>query len=189
MSAHPPTIVAVDFDGVVNALPTTDADLAHFRRWRRHRVMGYPLTVAGEVLDWLDTMPARGGHFHWATTWTPARHLLDDVFGLPSTAPIAADPQAPVPAAAPGVSWKGAQVAALVAEARRPLVWMDDDAITDATAAVLDDLAGRLAQPMLAVVPQMTTGLRPDDLARVDDFLAHVGDGTAAPALAVHRAC
>ena len=179
------TIVAVDFDGVVNALPVSPDDLAHFERWDRRRVMGFPLTVAGEVLAWLSTLDQRGGEFHWATTWTPNRHLLDEAFGLPSHAPVAADPDAPVPRRRPGVSWKGAQIAALVERAHRPLVWLDDDAVTDATAAMLDELARRLQLPMLAVCTTLTSGLVPWQMARVDEFLGQVQAGTAAPGLEV----
>lgn len=180
-----PAIVAVDVDGVVNALPRSDADLGHFSRWERRQVNGFLLTVAGEVVDWLTSLEERGGEFHWASTWTPMRHLLDDAFGLPATAPIAADPNAPVPPAGPGVSWKGAQIAGLVADHRRPLVWMDDDAITAPTQQLFRDLATRYALPMLAVVPLSRTGLRPADLATMDDFLARVRDGSAAEGLQV----
>lgn len=188
MTPLPTTMVAVDFDGVVNALPMSEADLAHFERWRRRRVMGFPLTVAEEALDWLRTLPARGGEFHWATTWTPNRHLLDDAFGLPSRAPVAADPEAPIPDAPPGVSWKGAQIAARVADDPRPLVWLDDDALTDATAEILDTLAGRLHLPMLAVVTRMSTGLVPAQMALVDTFLAGARDGSLPPGLDITRA-
>lgn len=188
MSTDRTTIVAVDFDGVVNALPMTDEDMAHFGRWQRQRVLGYPLTVAGEVLDWLATLAERGGEFHWATTWTPNRHLLQDVFGLPAEAPVAADPDAPVPDTHPGMSWKGAQIAALVTRDPRPLVWLDDDAITATTARTLDELAHQLGLPMFGVLTRMTTGLRPVEMELVDDFLARVRDGAGAPGLTVHRA-
>ena len=70
-----------------------------------------------------------------------------------------------------------------MARTRRPLVWMDDDAITEPTVAALDDLADRLALPMLAVATHLATGVRPDQMARVDDFLAAVVEGTARPGL------
>lgn len=181
--SSPPTIVAVDIDGVVNALPRSDADLASFERWQRRTVLGYPLTVAGEVVDWLTSLDERGGEFHWASTWTPNRHLLEEAFGLPGEAPVAADPDAEIPPAEPGVSWKGAQIAHLVAQERRPLVWMDDDAITDATVTVLEDLAGRLELPMLIVTTGLSTGLLPPQMEQVDDFLAAVSEGTAGPGL------
>ncbi len=182
------TIVAVDIDGVVNALPTSDADLAHFERWQRRQVLGYPLTVAGEVVDWLTSLDERGGEFHWATTWTPNRHVLEEVFGLPGDAPIAADPDARVPREPNGLSWKAIQITDLVARTRRPLVWMDDDAITGATVAALDELAGRLELPVLAVATHLATGLRPDQMDRIDAFLAAVVEGTADPGLTVDRA-
>jgi hypothetical protein len=181
-------IVAVDFDGVVNAVPRDEADLAHFERWDRRQVMGFLLTVAGEVLDWLTSLDERGGEFHWATTWTPNRHLLEAAFGLPADAPVAADPDARVPGRAPGVTWKGAQVAALLTRDPRPLVWIDDDAITEPTAAALDALATRLDQPMLGVVPTLGSGLRPDAMATVDDFLARAPAGEVPRGLRVHRA-
>ena len=181
------TIVAVDFDGVVNALPRSPDDLAHFERWDRQRVTGFTLTVADEVVAWLSTLDQRGGEFHWATTWTPRRRLLDEAFGLPGHAPIAADPDAPVPRRRPGVSWKGAQIAELVERTHRPLVWLDDDAVTEPTAAMLDQLGHRLQLPMLAVLTTMTTGLVPREMAQVDGFLDRVRDGTATPGLDLAR--
>ena len=183
-----PVIVAVDIDGVVNALPTSDADLAHFERWERRQVMGYPLTVAGEVVDWLTSLPERGGEFHWASTWTPNRALLEQAFGLPADAPVAADPEAPIPAAEPGVTWKGAQIAHLVADQRRPLVWMDDDAITDATVTALGDVAHRLDLAMLLVPTRLPTGLQPEQMRRIDDFLVAVQGGTTEAGVAIVRA-
>lgn len=188
MTGRPTTIVAVDVDGVVNALPRHERDLAHFSRWERRRVAGYPLTVAGEVVDWLNRLAERGGEFHWATTWTPNRHLLDEAFGLPGDAPIAADPEVRVPGRPPGVSWKAAQIAALVEREVRPLVWMDDDAITAPSADLLDDLAGRLRLPMLAVPTDLRTGLRPEQMTAIDDFLDRADVGDLAPGLRLHGA-
>jgi hypothetical protein len=181
-------IVAVDIDGVVNALALDPAGHDHFARWDRRTVLGFRLTVAGEVVEWMRSLEERGGRFHWATTWTPNRHLLEDVFGLPGHAPIAADPDAPVPQAPVGVSWKGAQIADLVRREPAPLVWMDDDAITPATAAHVDEVIRELDLPGLALTPSPLTGLTPDDLARIDDFLDTVQGGTAPIGLQRHPA-
>lgn len=182
----PSSIVAVDIDGVVNALALDPAAHAHFTRWERRTVLGFRLTVAGEVVDWLTSLDDRGGRFHWATTWTPNRHLLEEAFGLPGHAPIAADPDAPIPAAPPEVTWKGAQIADLVRRERAPLAWMDDDAITPGTAAHLDALVRELGLPALAVTTSPLTGLTPADMALVDGFLAAVVDGSAPAGLQRH---
>lgn len=181
-------IVAVDIDGVVNALAVDAAGHEHFLRWDRRNVLGFRLTVAGEVVEWMRSLGDRGGRFHWATTWTPNRHLLEEVFGLPANAPIAADPDAPVPAAPAGVSWKGAQIIDLVRRERSPLVWMDDDAITPTTAAHVDEVIRELDLPGLVLTPSPLTGLTPDDLDRIDDFLGAVRDGTAPIGLQRHPA-
>lgn len=181
-------IVAVDIDGVVNALALDAVGHGHFVDWDRQTVLGFRLTVAGEVVEWLRTLGERGGRFHWATTWTPNRHLLEEVFGLPGGAPIAADPDAPVPAAPVGVTWKGAQILDLVRRQPSPLVWLDDDAITPTTATHVDTVMRELELPGLALTTSPLTGLTPDDLSRIDDFLGAVQDGTAPVGLQRHPA-
>lgn len=179
-------IVAVDIDGVVNALAIDAAGHEHFLRWDRRNVLGFRLTVAGEVVEWMRSLGDRGGRFHWATTWTPNRHLLEEVFGLPVDAPIAADPDAPIPSAPAGVSWKGAQIIDLVRRERSPLVWMDDDAITTRTAEHLDAVVRELGLPALALTTSPLTGLTPHDMERIDAFLDAVQQGTAPVGLQRH---
>lgn len=195
--AGPPVIAAIDFDGVVNALPRSPADLSHFRRWERRRVGGFPLTVAGEVVDWVTSLESRGAEFHWATTWTPNRHLLEEAFGLPAAAPVAADPDRRM-----GddelhvgrhtrdltVNWKATQILELLEDQRRSLLWLDDAAITDAAIGALEQAADRLGISVLTVESAPFSGLRPEEMALADDFVERVGAGSAQVGVTVHRA-
>lgn len=195
-SARALAIAAIDVDGVVNALPRTEADLSHFRRWRQRQVAGFTLTVAGEVVDWLTTLPSRGAEFHWATTWTPKRDLLEEAFGLPASAPIAADPdrrhrneQLHI---RPGIAdlrmnWKATQILQLVEAERRSLLWIDDDAITDTAVAALRRLAAELGISVMAIQTRTSTGLRPDEMTAADAFLERVRAGSAPTGVAIHR--
>lgn len=192
-----PVIAAIDVDGVVNALPRTDAELAHFTRWQQRQVAGFTLTVAGEVVEWLTTLPSRGAEFHWATTWTPNRDLLVEAFGLPADAPVAADPDRRHGGAqlhvGPGtaelrMNWKATQILELLAAERRSLLWIDDAAITDTAVEALDRLADELGISVMAVQTDTSTGLRPDDMAVADDFLERVRAGSAPTEVTVHRA-
>lgn len=194
--ARTPVIAAIDVDGVVNALPRRETDLAHFRRWQQRQVAGFTLTVAGEVVDWLNTLPSRGAEFHWATTWTPNRDLLAQVFGLPADAPVAADPDQRHGGelhVGPGtvdlhMNWKATQILELVQERRRSLLWLDDGAITDAAVDALEQLADRIGISVLTIESEPFTGLRPEEMALADDFLDRVRTGAAPTGISVHRA-
>lgn len=191
-----PVIAAIDFDGVVNALPRSEADLSHFRRWQQRQVGGFLLTVAGEVIDWLLSLPARGAEFHWATTWTPRRHLLDEAFGLPADAPVAADPDRRMGDEALhvghhvrglAVNWKATQILQLLEDQRRSLLWLDDGAITDAAVDALEQLAARIGISVMTIESAPFNGLLPDEMALADDFLERVRNGSAPTGVTVHR--
>lgn len=198
LGAHPaPVIAAIDVDGVVNALSRSEAELAHFTRWQQRQVAGFTLTVAGEVVDWLTSLPSRGAEFHWATTWTPNRALLEEAFGMPADAPIAADPDRrhgdEELHVGPGtadlrMNWKATQILELLAEQRRSLLWIDDAAITDTAVETLHRLTDDLGLSVMAVQTDASTGLRPEDMAAADDFLERVRAGSAPTGVTVHRA-
>lgn len=196
-SARALAIAAIDIDGVVNALPRSEADLSHFRRWQQRQVGGFTLTVAGEVVDWLTTLPSRGAEFHWATTWTPHRDLLEEAFGLPSGAPVAADPSRRDRGSRLHVgptttdlrmNWKATQILELVEHQRRSLLWLDDAAITDTAVDALGRLAEDSGISVMAIETDSSTGLRPDEMAAADDFLERVRDGSARSGIDVRRA-
>ena len=185
----------MDIDGVVNALPRSALDLRHWPTWKKRRVAGYTLTVADEVVDWLNALSARDGRFHWATTWTPRRQLLGRAFGLPSDAPVAADPERlaydevldrHVPACEIQFDWKLRQLCELLEQRQQPLLWIDDD-VHDWELGPLNDLMTRMKLPGLAVSPVPHRGLQPQDLELMEEFLAQAPAGSAAPGLAVHR--
>lgn len=189
-------IAAIDFDGVINALPRTPADLSHFRRWERRQVGGFPLTVAGEVVEWVTSLDARGAEFHWATTWTPNRHLLDEAFGLPAAAPVAADPDRRMGddelhvgrhTLDLAVNWKATQILELLEDQRRSLLWLDDTAITDAAVDALERAADRLGISVLTIESEPFSGLRPEEMALADDFVERVRSGSAEVGVTVRR--
>lgn len=193
---RPLVIAAIDFDGVINALPRAPEDLSHFRRWERRRVGGFPLTVAGEVVDWVTSLGSRGAEFHWATTWTPNRHLLEEAFGLPAGAPVAADPDRRMGddelhvgrhTRDLAVNWKATQILELLEDERRPLLWIDDAAITDSAVDALEQAAERLGISVLTIESEPFSGLRPEEMALADDFVERVGAGSAPVGVTVRQ--
>ena len=184
----------LDVDGVLNAVGF-GPDPRVWRDWQRGRAVAggrqWPITwspsVVAAVRGWLSVADV-----HWLTTWghdanAGLRALLD----LPEL-PVAGtytDVAAPAagtaddaPAAHAGVApaardelsgrwWKFDVVRRVVrAEPGRPLVWIDDDLAGQRDIRHWMEREARC----LLVAPTMSTGLRPEDLALVSDFLAGV---------------
>lgn len=189
-------LVLLDVDGVLNAV-TSRPDPRVWPDWQRGRAAAdgrqWPIIWSPSVVSAVRAWQA-DADVQWLTTWGHhANGGLRALLGLPEL-PVAgtwADVNAPqhagsaddgavahaaVAPAAPdeltGRWWKFDVVRGVVhADPARPLVWIDDD------------LAGQreIRQWMqresrcLLVAPTMGTGLRPDDVTLVREFLVRVG--------------
>lgn len=184
----------LDVDGVLNAVARRpDPDV--WPDWRSGRAVAggraWPITwspsVVAAVLEWRERADVQ-----WLTTWGhDANDGLRELLGLPelpvagtyadAAAPPLGEPDA-LPAAHAAVTpaapdpltgrwWKFDVVRGLVrAEPTRPLVWIDDDL---AGQRDIRQWMERQARCLL-VAPTMDTGMRPDDVAMVGDFLRSV---------------
>ncbi len=117
---------------------------------------------------------AAGVEVRWATSWIGDTGALDQALGLPEL-PIAFELHGSRDSALVSA---GKLAAALAVSGRHRLVWTDDEAIP-AVGADRDKLT---AGGALLVAPKSYRGLRPDDIAAINDYLA----GGNAPAIA-HR--
>jgi hypothetical protein len=191
-------LVLLDVDGVLNAV-TAYGDPAVWSDWRygaasadgRRWPITWSPTVAASVRRWQETGLA---DVRWLTTWrehanAELRRLLD----LPELS-VVGEERAPLvdavpePGAGSHAEFAGADAASLLtgrwwkfdlvvdlvrAEPARPLVWLDDDLRTKAP--VLEWL--QVHATCLPVAPRAATGLTPDQLARVEEWLtAHQPD-------------
>jgi len=173
--------VFVDVDGVINALPDSPADLAHWPAdtWRKDLIyvpslaMTVNVTWSTAVIErlWaIEAMPQ--SVMTWGTTWLEkAPALLAPVVGLGQAWPVAH----PVAVTADRWFswWKATRVYEAVQEHGRA-VWIDDD--IDAWVSTLR-IGGRLDQldwidnRVLTVCPASRHGLTDDDLTTIEEFL------------------
>jgi hypothetical protein len=167
-----PPILLLDVDGVLNAV-TLDLP----EGWQRGIYNGF-------VLSWDPTVTARLRALHesgrvelqWLTTWTVnADKLLAEPMGLPRGLRTH-DRDDVLPTGFEGElrgisGWWKLAVARVVAEAEpdRRIVWIDDDLAQQA-----EDTSEWLAAngQVLAVAPDLFTGLTHDELDRVEMWLA-----------------
>lgn len=166
----------LDVDGVVNARrPAWDAPFAQGHAF----VDGvtYRLQWAPALTRYIKSVhKRRAAEVRWATTWVDHVHQVERLLRLPAfhtafrglgTSPAVAAPERKLAAALHVVEVE-----------RRPLIWTDDDAIPVA-GADLDRLRDA-GVPVLLLSPDSFEGLRPEDLQRIDAFLADVVKGAAA---------
>lgn len=175
MTDAAPPVWLLDIDGVVNALargpvqhswPASD--------WVQHVVratipgsgrMVLPIFAARPVLDFVTRVQTSGAaEVVWHSTWREAAVTdLAPVLGLPSI-PVS---DAPEWTARPGELWWKLPAAQRVVESGRRLVWTDDD-----IPVVPDQVADLVAHDdTLLIGPDPKTGLTPDHLAAIADFL------------------
>ncbi len=173
--------VFVDVDGVINALPDSPADLAHWPAdtWRKDFIympslaMALSINWSTAVIDRLRAVEAMPQSvMMWSTTWLEkAPELLAPVVGMGHEWPVAH----PV-----GVQtdrwfawWKATRVYEAVQEHGRA-VWIDDD--IDAWMSTLR-IGGRtdeldwIDERVLIVCPASRQGLTDDDLTKIEEFL------------------
>jgi hypothetical protein len=186
-------ILLLDVDGVLNALPYTQSDLAVWGDWQHGNAVAegsrWPITWSPSVVTALREWHEAGqAEVRWLTTWGhDANSELRLLLGLPELvvagtyrdagAPTAqaeaGEAHASVAPAAPdplsGAWWKYDVVARLVREeAGRRFIWVDDDLHR------FDDVFFRWAteQPMITpIAPDPRSGLSQADLAAIADAL------------------
>lgn len=165
----------LDVDGVVNARrPAFDAPFAQGHAF----VDGvtYRLQWAPALTRYIKSVhKRRQAEVRWATTWVDHIHQVERLLRLPAfrtafrglgTSPAVAAPERKLAAALHVVEVE-----------RRPLIWTDDDAIPVA-GTELDRLQDAEV-PVLLIAPDSFEGLRPEDLRRIDAFLADVVSAAA----------
>ena len=105
----------------------------------------------------------------WATTWVDHITQVERLLRLPQlpTAFLGLDPDEIDPSEV-----KVRAALDVVERERRPLIWTDDDAIPG-DGPLLDRLQAA-GVPVLLLDPGSRTGLQPDDLIVIEDFLAEL---------------
>jgi hypothetical protein len=114
----------------------------------------------------------------WATTWADHIGEIVRITGLPDSWPVAFT-LAGRPVTEPAAALKYAAAVRVVHDERRPLIWVDDDAIPDEGSPELTALLSA-GPPVLIVRPRSTRGLQSEHLDEIESFAADLIAGRRA---------
>jgi hypothetical protein len=166
----------LDIDGVVNAFQRQPRGAWPKRSWMRVRVRNFEIVAAAPVVAFLRQVHREGlAEVRWHTTWQDWAPEVGAALALP-VFPVQDAPEFHDPAYI-GVDapwWKIPAVKRVVEQEQRPVVWTDDDLDLDRPLDIDTTRA-----PLLAVVPDVMTGLDRADLDRIRTFLNDYKDGAA----------
>ena len=171
----------LDVDGVLNAFDLDlSSDVERFDDFGVHEVefefeAGYPQTF---IVCLSPTMGARIAQLavdiYWVTTWEHrADSAIAPLCGLPRGLPVLTPRDK---AEEWDLDWKFHEVRRSVERDPRPFVWIDDDIdyFRDRSMTVREWAAG-LSMPNLLIAPNAETGLLPQQLDAVEDFVRRHG--------------
>lgn len=165
----------LDIDGVVNALARGPLPTAWPEHEWLHRliiteipgrgVMTLPILAARPVLAFIADVHHSGrAEIRWHSTWRAAAiTAFAPALGLPMTIPISVAPEW---TDRPILQWWKLGAAERAVAARRSLIWTDDD-----LRSYEDDAAHLAAPDNLLISPYGDTGLTPDELDAIEQFL------------------
>lgn len=158
----------LDVDGVINTnRPGWGGPPRRSQVWSDTDRVSYLIRWEPALIDRIRSLHRSGKvEVRWCTTWCPDAHRLEQLWRLPPLArAISADP---MPRGSECWPLKLAAARAVLAEGRR-LVWTDDDAIP-LPGPDLDELTA--SGQALLIVPKSNRGLQPEDLDRIESFIA-----------------
>jgi hypothetical protein len=168
----------LDVDGVLNAFDFDPSrDIAGFADFDVHEIEFEPDSQFTDafIVVLSPTMGARlaglGADISWATTW---EHRADSAIaercGLPRGLPVLTRP---CDATDHWAGWKFDAVRRSVESDSRPFVWLDDD-IDRFVAGSLTARAwaAELSMPSLLIAPDPRSGLLPEHVDEIEEFLA-----------------
>ncbi len=166
----------LDIDGVVNAGYRGDPPIDVWPEWiatSAHNERVWPINAAVPVLDFIRRVhDEHHAEIRWHTTWQEKAANVGSALGLPDF------PVHPAPEFDGGMRsfewWKLPGVWRVLDDEGRRLVWTDDDIGTELRFAERAALETR--PEVLMVTPPSSTGLRPQDLERIAEFLGMKGE-------------
>ncbi|WP_435204296.1 hypothetical protein [Micromonospora sp. bgisy143] len=158
----------LDVDGVINAnRPGWGGPPRKSQVWSDTDQVSYVVRWAPALIDRIRSLRASGiMDIRWCTTWCLDARRLEYLWHLPPLPrAITADPMPRGPACWP---LKLAAARAVLAQGRK-LVWTDDEALPPPGPPRDQLTAGGQA---LLIAPNSNHGLQPDDLDRIESFVA-----------------
>ncbi len=171
----------LDVDGVLNALELgLGSDVDRFDDFEIHEVefefeVGHSRTFVACLSPAMGARLARlAVDIKWATTWEHrADSAIAPLCGLPSSLPVLT---ARDDAESWDLDWKFLEVRREVEHDPRPFVWIDDDLDFFQDGPITArEWAASLSLPKLLIAPESETGLLPQQLDAVEDFVRRHG--------------
>ncbi len=171
----------LDVDGVLNAFELgLGSEVDRFDDFDVHEVefefeVGHPRTFVVCLSPAMGARLARlAVDIQWVTTWEHrADSAIAPLCGLPSGLPVLT---ARDDAESWDLDWKFLEVRREVERDLRPFVWIDDDLDFFQDGAVsAREWAASLSLPSLLIAPESETGLLPQQLDAVEDFVRRHG--------------
>lgn len=175
-------VILLDIDGVVNAIsrPPGPSNVWPEDKWVTGEATAdgtvWPILAATPVVSYLRDVHEKGlAEIRWHTTWQGDAWNVSDLLGLPrfpiADAPEFYDqPRHAAQAIRDGKPpWWKLPTALRVLEARRPLLWIDDDIPWELRNNF--DVVGPDGGSFLMVYPATRHGLTAGHLLEIDQFL------------------
>jgi hypothetical protein len=171
----------LDVDGVLNAFELLpDRDFPGFDDFDVHQVVfewedgssrGFVVCLSPAMGSRIAALPA---DISWATTWGHrADSHIAPLCGLPRGLPVLSRP---VNATDPWGGWKFHEVRRTVEGDLRPFVWLDDDIDSFRSGSMTArEWASNLSIPSLLIAPDPQSGVLPEQIDLIEDFLARHG--------------
>lgn len=175
-------VLLLDIDGVLNAcsksLPTHAWPKGD---WGVGGLYGFHLKWAKPVISWIKKIHTEDrAEIRWHTTWQENAHTFACLVGLPAfkVQPCPEWPKfqdngamlaAELIMAGQIPWWKYPAAERIILEDKRPVVWIDDDIVSEVPRRARSAL--RKAGPVLFVNPSTQTGVCPNHMRQVDTFL------------------
>lgn len=184
-------VILLDVDGVLNAC-TRNPDPTIWPDWKEGRAfaqtetstISYPIRWSPTVVEFLNRIHQEGiVEIRYHTTWQDSARNISDLLGLPHF-PVAYAPEfwecqrrssaREADRIREGRArepwWKLGAAERVLAEERRPLIWLDDDIANSLSRAEKHRLESH-GVPLRAIAPSEYTGLCPRHLKAITAFL------------------
>jgi hypothetical protein len=159
----------LDVDGVINANRPGWHQVPHHGYATDSRGYRYKIRWAPGLVTQIKKLHAEDEvEIRWCTTWCEDISEIEVLLHMPK---LTAEP-VPCHLIEDTLQAKG-EAALRVVRSGRPLIWTDDDAVPPDYDEIFWDWMREAGQPYLIIQPQARTGLSPEHIEKIREFIAN----------------